>query len=225
MKRILSTLLVFTIMFGYFGDTLVLAKEKECLISIQNDNKIVLENGQVVTQEEFLEILESYNGPIYKVESNEIENQAFDRNICTYNSEVIKGGLVLVGGTWYIPGIGEIVVTVVAGAIVIYVGSVALDKLSDWVKDKVINWLQSRADDIEKAKKEIPSELKDSDGKVKLEDFTENVKNSPRKKDPKSGWTKERDYGFHWGRNVWKLRDAKGNRQATVDNEGNVISK
>lgn len=53
----------------------------------------------------------------------------------------INDVMKIMAGTWYIPGIGKIVVA--GGAILI--GGVAIYKVSGWIAERIKNWLTSRA--------------------------------------------------------------------------------
>ena len=71
--------------------------------------------------------------------------------------------------------------------------------------------------------KDIPERLKTNDGKVDLSLFNINVKGKTAKKE-KGGWVKEKDYSEH-GQSKYKLKDPKGNRIASLGEDGNIIRK
>ncbi|MGG4144694.1 hypothetical protein ABEW34_16390 [Paenibacillus algorifonticola] len=70
----------------------------------------------------------------------------------------------------------------------------------------------------------IPNSLKDSDDKVILDKFSESVKGKVAYKEPKTGWTIEKDTAGHGGRK-WKLKNKSGDRVASLDENGKVLSK
>lgn len=72
--------------------------------------------------------------------------------------------------------------------------------------------------------KSIPNSLKDADDNVILDKFSEKVKGKVAYKDPKSGWTIEKDTAGHGGRK-WKLKDKSGDRKASLDENGKVLGK
>lgn len=140
MKRKISFIMVIVMMLsfvnGVFADSIL---DEEVLM-------ITLENGKKVTEEEFIKILEMYDGEIYKISS---ETNIFDGDIeesIGYNQArtmamPIDDAMKIMAGTWYIPGIGKVVVTVGA----IYVGGVVLSKVSSWTARKVKDWLKNKA--------------------------------------------------------------------------------
>ena len=141
MKRKISFIMVIVMMLsfasGVFADS----------ISNQEVVMITLENGQNVTEREFIEILEAYEGEVYKVssETNFLDDYTKEsvgnigtRSMAMPMDDVMK----IMAGTWYIPGIGKVVVTVGA----IYVGGVVLTKVSSSIASKVKSWLIVRAE-------------------------------------------------------------------------------
>ncbi|MBU5425428.1 hypothetical protein KQI41_03290 [Tissierella pigra] len=140
MKRKISFIMVIVMMLsfasGVFADS----------ISNQEVVMITLENGQNVTEREFIEILEAYEGEVYKVssETNFLDDytKEFVGNIGTRSMAMPMDDVMkIMAGTWYIPGIGKVVVTVGA----IYVGGVVLTKVSSSIASKVKDWLKNRA--------------------------------------------------------------------------------
>ena len=143
MKRKISLLMVIVMMFsfanGVFADSIT---NQEVLM-------ITLENGEKVTEREFIEILEAYEGEIYKISSEtNILNDYTEEPVGNINTRFMSMAMPMddvmkiMAGTWYIPGIGKIVVA--AGAI--YVGGVVLTKVSSSVASKVKSWLIARAE-------------------------------------------------------------------------------
>ena len=127
---------------------------------------------------------------------------------------------ILVPGTYLIPGVGEIVITATLG---ILLGKAAIE-LGTEIYNKVEQGLTIHfAKEAEDAKKEIPERLKDSDGNVDLGKFDQNVKGKNAKKE-KDGWEIEKDTAGHGG-SKWKLKNKKGKRVASLDENGKILRK
>ena len=127
---------------------------------------------------------------------------------------------ILVPGTYLIPGVGEIVITATLG---ILLGKAAIE-LGTEIYNKVEQGLTIHfAKEAEDAKKEIPERLKDSDGNIDLGQFDQNVKGKNAKKE-KDGWEIEKDTAGHGG-SKWKLKNKKGKRVASLDENGKILRK
>ncbi len=138
----------------------------------------------------------------------------------------LAGGLLGWAGTFLIPGVGQVVVTA-AGAII--VGGVAVS-VGSWLGQKVKNWIyESKKSDAEKASNSIPSSLKKNKDHVDLGKFTEKVRGSSKKKDPKTGWMIDPDKVGHKGydgtEKKWKILNKKGNRVGSLNAKGKIIDK
>lgn len=156
-KKIMSFFLIFTMVFSL--NTTVFASENAFsfininsssdIIEVKTDTLIRLEDGRNVSPEELLTILRHYSGNIYPMDDPELETLVHYNSYNSYNSYKPRAAIALpmsdvlqiMAGTWYIPGIGKIVV--VGGAI--YIGGVAIYKVSGWIAEQVTNWLASRA--------------------------------------------------------------------------------
>ncbi|MCQ4922084.1 hypothetical protein ACF3M2_12710 [Tissierella carlieri] len=92
-------------------------------------------NGSYYTQEQFIQLLDT---------AIEIENPTGGINT--------QSAAALVAGTWWIPGIGEVVIT--AAGVIIVGGAVI--KAGTWIYNAVVEWFEARAEakDYEKAKKD-----------------------------------------------------------------------
>lgn len=119
------------------------AQEINRVIDVEENTIITLEDGREVTAEEFLDILENYSGDIYKISDPELEAISRETNRGEYGVSSYSDGAMQIGdvmkimaGTWYIPGIGKVVV---AG------GGIALYKVRGWIATQVKNWLTERA--------------------------------------------------------------------------------
>ena len=127
---------------------------------------------------------------------------------------------ILVPGTYLIPGVGEIVITATLG---ILLGKAAIE-LGTEIYNKVEQGLTIHfAKEAEDAKKEIPERLNDSDGNIDLGKFDQNVKGKNAKKE-KDGWEIEKDTAGHGG-SKWKLKNKKGKRVASLDENGKILRK
>lgn len=128
----------------------------------------------------------------------------------------MAGGLI--AGTWYIPGVGEVVVTVVG---VVIVAGVTI-KAGTWIYNTVKNWFAERAE-IKAVQDKIPSRLKNKNGNVDLGKFKQKVTGKTSYKED-GGWTIDKDTSGH-GWSTWKLKDKAGNRVGSLDANGKVLRK
>ena len=127
---------------------------------------------------------------------------------------------LLVPGTYLIPGVGQVVIS---AALLIFLGKQAVEAGTE-IFNKVQEGLQVHfAKEAEEAKKDIPERLKDGDGNVDLGKFDQNVKGKNAKKE-EGGWEIEKDTSGHGG-SKWKLKDKKGKRVASLDENGKVLRK
>lgn len=149
-NRILSFFLaIMMVLSGVFCNSYnVYAQEVDKAINVEDNTIIILEDGRKVTEEQFLNILENYFGDIYKIEDPKFEVISKNINRIENNMSLRSAGAIpiddvmkVMAGSWYIPGIGKIVVA--GGAIVI--GGVTIYKLGGWIAELVNNWLTSRA--------------------------------------------------------------------------------
>ena len=129
-----------------------------------------------------------------------------------------RSAVALVAGTWWIPGVGEVVIT--ATGVIIVGGAVIAS--GTWIYNAVTDWFAQRAE-ISAAKSNIPSRLKDGNGNVKVGDFNQKVSGKTAYKE-KGGWTIEKDTAGHGGRK-WKLKNKSGDRVASLDENGKVLGK
>lgn len=70
----------------------------------------------------------------------------------------------------------------------------------------------------------IPNSLLRGNGTVDLGKFKDKVRGKTAYRDPKTGWTIEKDTAGHAGKK-WKLKDKSGKRIASTDGSGKIISK
>ncbi|MEY8371827.1 hypothetical protein AAK938_09795 [Aerococcaceae bacterium 50-4] len=125
----------------------------------------------------------------------------------------------LAAGVYFIPGVGQVVLAatgaIILGGVTIYSGHWAYKKIKSWINNPQMS--ASRAYGI-------PQRLLDSKGNVKLGEFKNKVRGKTAWRDPKTGYTKEQDRSGHGGRK-WKIKDKAGNRKASTDENGKILSK
>ena len=127
---------------------------------------------------------------------------------------------ILIPGTYTIPGVGQVVIT---ATLAILVGKLVIDAGTE-IYNKVKDGLEIHfSKEAEEAKKDIPERLKDGDGNVDLGKFGDKVKGKNAKKE-EGGWEIEKDTSGHGG-SKWKLKDKKGKRVASLDENGKVLRK
>ena len=71
--------------------------------------------------------------------------------------------------------------------------------------------------------KGIPRKLLKDNNTVDLDKFTQKVRGTRSYKDPKTGWTIDKDTAGHGGR-AWKLKDKQGNRIASLAEDGKILA-
>lgn len=206
MKKIIRKVLpVLLSVAMIFGNNMSVAASDYGTHTVENTNNqetvIVTDegvyiNGTYYSQEAFIQLLET---------AQEVQSP-----------QTRMAGVI--AGTWWIPGVGEVVIT---AAGVILVAGVVIEAGS-WIYDTVTQWFQTRAE-ISEAKGKIPERLKDGNGEVDLGNFDQKVNGKTAYKE-KGGWTIEKDTAGHGGR-AWKLKDKSGNRVASLDENGKVLGK
>jgi len=87
-----------------------------------------------------------------------------------------------------------------------------------WMKEPTLT------NEIDTAYRAIPKKILDSDGSIDMGKFSQKVSGRTAYKDPKTGWEIDKDNAGHGGRK-WKIKDDKGNRVASLDEKGRIISK
>jgi len=124
-RHALSFLLVFVMLFS----TSVPAFATSFPPENENSSVIVTDSGVYIndvyyTQEQFVQLLET---------AQEIETET--------GNQTRSAAAALVAGTWYIPGIGQVIVTA-AGAVL--VAGVVVE-VGSWIYDTVVEWFATRA--------------------------------------------------------------------------------
>lgn len=140
------------------------------------------------------------------------------------NIAIMPRSAAALAGTFFIPGVGQAVITaagvIIVGGAVVSAGSWLGKKVSDWVYN-------SKKNDAEKASAKIPNSLKKGNGDVDVNKFTQKVKGKQEWKDPKTGWSIDKDTAGHRGYDgsikTWKIKNQKGTRIGSLNSNGKVI--
>ncbi|SHF22895.1 hypothetical protein SAMN02745784_03231, partial [Tissierella praeacuta DSM 18095] len=101
MKRKISLLMVIVMMLSFTTGVFADGVEQERLV-------ITLEDGTKVSERQFIEILESYEGEIYKISSdiNVLEGSINNIQVRSVANITMDEVMTIMAGTWMIPGIG-----------------------------------------------------------------------------------------------------------------------
>lgn len=118
---------------------------------------------------------------------------------------------VPIQAVYFIPGVGEVALLATGGIAVAgatyYAGS--------WLYKKVYPHIIGFR---------IPSRLKKDGNTVDLGKFTDKVRGKTAYRNPKTGWTIEKDNDGHKG-SKWKLKDKKGERKASLRANGDIAGE
>lgn len=135
-----------------------------------------------------------------------------------------RSATAALAGTFFIPGVGQAVITATG---VIIVGG-AIISAGSWIGKKVVNWMRTNTtNQINSVKNSIPDSLKKKNGDVDLGKFKDKNGRTPLNKN--SGTFRngrcsvEKDTFGHLGMK-WKLKK-DGTRVGSLDENGKVISK
>lgn len=138
------------------------------------------------------------------------------------NIAIIPRSAAALAGTFFIPGVGQAVIT--AAGVIIVGGAVV--SAGSWLGKKVTSWVENYKE-INAIKSSIPSNLKKGNGNVDLGKFKDKNGRTPLNKNSgtfKNGrWSVEKDNAGHGGRK-WKLKK-DGIRVGSLDGNGKVLSK
>ncbi|WP_297818148.1 hypothetical protein [uncultured Lactobacillus sp.] len=130
-------------------------------------------------------------------------------------------------GVYFIPGFGEVALTatgiVIAGGVVYGVGSSIYNLVQRAIKNGTAKKKSGTAGEIKKAKDQIPSRLKKSNGNVNTDLFVN--KQGKRRGNNRyyKDWHISKDTSGHKG-SEWKLYKGK-NRIASLAGDGRVVGK
>jgi hypothetical protein len=127
---------------------------------------------------------------------------------------------LLIPGTYLIPGLGQIAITttltILLGKTIIETGTEVFNKVKEGLAIHFAKEAKEAADNV-------PERLKDDEGNVDLGKFDKNVKGKSGKKE-EGGWEIEKDHAGHGG-SKWKLKNKKGERVASLDENGKILRK
>lgn len=197
MKKIVSTIMIFVMSLTLILST-ANAAGVETADAIQYTKEVVVINGVEYTPEEFDNLL----------------NQAVEIEA----KQPTEKSALAASGIYFIPGIGQVLVTA-TGAIIL--GGVTI-AAGSWIGKKIVSWFKQQKI-IRAVKNKIPSRLKDGRGNVDLGKFKQKVRGKNAYKES-GGWMIERDYAGHGGRK-WKLKDKSGKRIGSLDGNGKVLGE
>ncbi|MEG6570414.1 polymorphic toxin type 35 domain-containing protein [Thermoanaerobacterium thermosaccharolyticum] len=138
----------------------------KCNIVITDDGVYI--NDVYYTQEQFVKLLDT----AVVVDKTELKDDTIKNNSAMRSVGVQSATGALIAGTWWIPGVGEVVIT--AAGVVIIGGTVIA--AGTWLYKKVVDWFEARAEE-----KIIDKALKDLDGQPNKQRHI---------KDPKHNWDK-----------------------------------
>lgn len=155
-------------------------------------------NGTYYTQEQFIQLLDT---------AKEVKP-----------TQTRSATVALVAGTWWIPDVGQVVITT-AGAVIVGGAVIAT---GTWIYNSVSGWFAQKAE-IDAAKVDIPSRLKDVNENVKVGDFNQKVSGKTAYRE-KGGWTIEKDTAGHGGKKC-KLKNKSVGRVAPLDENGKVLGR
>lgn len=210
MKKIISIILSITMLISSTSGVYAQTVDNDINKNYKIDNKQV---SNVIVTDDGVEI----NGKFYtKEEFKNILEDAIEINV---NENQNNRSATIAAGVYFIPGIGEVAIAV-TGAII--VAGVAIE-VGSWLYDTITDWLSDRHErKIAKIKAEIPERLRDENGDVDLGKFDKKVSGNTVKYKEKKGWTIEKDTAGHGGRK-WKLKNKKGERKASLGENGEVL--
>jgi len=150
-------------------------------------------------------------------------------NKAIYLDSSEKTRSALVAGTWWIPGVGQVMITI-TGVVTIAGVTIAA---GSWVYNKVKAYFSEK--DAKDAASKVPNKLKSGDMQVDLGKFKDKNNKTPLNKSSgtfKNGdWEIVKDTSGHTGYNgnpkAWKLNNTtkKPPRVASLDKYGNIIDK
>lgn len=173
------------------------------------------------SEEEIIYIPEEYLDPYHPDAISAIYNAYGSPQ----NGETQTFAISASAGLYFIPGIGQVAITitgvVVIGGVVIVGGS--------WLYNQVSAYFSKKT--AEKAADSIPNSLKKSRMKVDLSKFKDKNGNTPEQKNSgtftNGKWTITKDItghiGYNGNRKAWKIGNPS--RKASLDSYGNVIDK
>lgn len=168
MKKFVSLLLACVMLFSMSVNAFAVETSIQAEDTVIVTDAGVYIDGSYYSKEQFVQLLDT---------AQEVEvNQG------TRPMSALAGGIV--AGTWFIPGVGEIVVT--AAGVILLAGAVV--EVGSWVYDAVVNWFANRKafnDSAEKALDDVNENKQNHILNNKLHENGHNWKNIFNGKDPK----------------------------------------
>ena len=154
-------------------------------------------------------------------------------SIATGSAEMFVGGGMMLGGAAFaLPTGGATTVVSVGGAVVAAHGtSVVFNGTINTVAgiNGLVNYFATNNHGSGGSSggdgSNIPKKILTDEGKVDISKFTQKQKGSQSYKDNKTGWSIERDHlkaNSHGG-SFWKLKNSKGDRVATLAEDGTIL--
>ena len=178
MKKLTRKIISFILMILMVSNISISAFASETELSSKNTstnkcNIVITDEGVYIndvyyTQEQFVKLLNT----AVEVDITEFKNDTIKNNRAIRSVGVQSATGVLIAGTWWIPVVGEVVIT--AAGVVIIGGTVIA--AGTWLYNKVVDWFEARAEE-----KIIDKALKDLDGQPNKQRHI---------KDPKHDWDK-----------------------------------
>lgn len=194
------------------GTTINTNSLPENMIEINSEVIEEMQSGNIkfdgYSVEDFEAALEIYN---QLNTDQQAQNKPMSRSLAV-------GGAILTAGAgvYFIVGVGIVMVTVFWAVYLYQSNGYENVPYGTWLYFTINTWFA--------AANKIPKKLKTQDGNIDLGKFTEKVSgNSVKYKDPKSGWSVEKDTAGHGGRE-WKLKDKNGNRVGSLDGSGRILA-
>lgn len=113
-----------------------------------------------------------------------------------------------------IVGIGKVAIyvggVIITGVIAV-IGHTLYNKVKSYVEPYMIGY-------------SIPNSLRKDGNTVDVGKFTDKVKGKSAYRNPKTGWTIEKDRDGHKG-SAWKVKDKSGKRKASIKSNGDIVGK
>ncbi|MBM7109426.1 glucuronyl hydrolase [Brevibacillus laterosporus] len=243
MKKIISSLIIAVMLTsgvtGAFASPNQVIEANQVIVT-EDFETITFEKDEVVTTITFNKQTQTYTINVVDKETEEVLLDLKDSSADEVMSQLQKESTGSTGrqkrAVFLIPlawGAAEIAAFVAGGVAAVTAGLYVGEEL-DKQRKKDRDFYLSTKQEIEDAADDIPKKLKkkDDDYSVDVDKFTEKVRGekSLTYKDPKTGWTIQKTKGTggnkvgHKG-DVWKLRNFKGKRIASLTKEGKIVGQ
>ncbi|MCR8938571.1 glucuronyl hydrolase [Brevibacillus laterosporus] len=239
MKKIISSLIIAVMLTsgvtGAFASPNQVIEAKQVIVT-EDFETITFEKDEVVTTITFNKQTQTYTINVVDKETEEVlldlKDSSADEVMSQLQKESTgrqKRAVFLIPLAW---GAAEIAAFVAGGVAAVTAGLYVGEEL-DKQRKKDRDFYLSTKQEIEDAADDIPKKLKkkNDDYSVDVDKFTEKVIGERGTyKDPKTGWTIQKTRGTggdkvgHKG-DVWKLRNFKGKRIASLTKEGKIVGQ